>query len=103
MNLGQAVAVCCYELSKHSIATDRLDQQKAPPASLGEVTRLVNEAEKLLASANRPATGPEKKRQVRLRQMLLRWSVSSEEVTALLGVLRDLSRQMGSNAGPHKD
>ncbi|OFV99620.1 MAG: hypothetical protein A3H28_14450 [Acidobacteria bacterium RIFCSPLOWO2_02_FULL_61_28] len=85
MNLGQAVAVCCYELQRAG-KPERVSLKKlAPPATVGEVTRLIAEIETMLAEKT------ERARSVHLRQMLLRWPLTSQDVTLLLGVLRDLS------------
>ena len=96
MNLGQAVAVCCYELSRP--LRSKQPPAKAPPAgaAVGEVTRLVDEVERVLWAEAGSASGPEKvrpetARKLRLRRMLFRWPLSSEDVTLVLGILRDLS------------
>lgn len=95
MNLSQAVAVCCYELS-------RLLRLKKPPvkeaasgASIAEVTRLVNEVERVVwggGSVSGPGKArPETAQKLRLRRMLLRWPLTNEDVTLALGILRDLA------------
>jgi len=96
MNLGQSVAVCCYELSR--TLQSKLPPANTPPAgaTAGEITRLVDAIERVLWAEAAPASEPEKARpetarKVRLRRMLLRWPVSSQDVTLALGMLRDLS------------
>ena len=97
MNLGQAVAVCCYELQRAG-QPSRAQLPKSPArATVGEVTRLVAEIERMLPVSQKPTAQRESARSVRLRQMLLRWPLTSEDVTLLLGVFRDLDwrfRQM---------
>ena len=91
MNLGQAVAVCCYELQRGE-KPERVSREKlTPPATVGEVTRLVAEIETMLAEKTERSEGTEQARSVYLRQMLLRWPLTSQDVTLLLGVLRDLA------------
>ncbi|MBI4478461.1 MAG: RNA methyltransferase [Acidobacteria bacterium] len=94
INLGQAVAVCCYELRRWC-QPRRVAKSFAPPlASVGEIARLVEELRRVLpiVAAN---AGKEKKRQQRLRQMLLRLPLTSQDVTLLMGLLRDLAWRLG--------
>ena len=98
MNLGQAVAVCCYELRQ------LLDGSRARKASrnsaavscaqVGEITRLIDELDPLLGESEASHRGKLRKRKERLRQMLMRWSITSQDVTLLLGIVRDLSRKV---------
>jgi TrmH family RNA methyltransferase len=94
MNLGQAVAVCCYELRRLVGFQDSPAGETAPPAAAGEVERLVNEIEKRLSGTPEPASGPEGTRKERLRRMLLRWPITSQDVVLALGILRDISWQL---------
>ena len=94
MNLGQAVAVCCYELRRLPAP-----RRSAPPAgssraSAGEVIRLLEEIEQLLGQEKGPETARARARSVHLRRMFLRWSPTSQDVTLFLGILRDLSRRL---------
>ena len=103
MNLGQAVAVCCYELTK-VVKPGRGKQQKSSgenPASLatvGEVNRLVAEINRLLGRNSEGDTGPAHARSVRLRDMLSRCPLKSRDVTLLLGVIRDLFWRLDQQA-----
>jgi len=97
MNLGQAVAVCCYELRRTLSAKRRVKNEEAPRASVGEIERLVDEIEKL-RKANPGASGSAKVQKIRLRRMFLRWPVTSREVTLALGVLRDISWRLEHNS-----
>ncbi len=96
MNLGQAVAVCCYELSRLLRFEKLPAKELASGASMEEVTRLVDEVERVLWTGGGSASGQGKARpgaakKQRLRQMLLRWPLSSGDVTLALGMLRDLA------------
>ncbi|MBI3895339.1 MAG: RNA methyltransferase [Acidobacteria bacterium] len=90
MNLGQAVAVCCYEFWR------LLGQYRPVPvelpvrASVGEVVRLA-EAIESLRGAERPETAKEWAHLAHLRETLLHWPMTSQDVTLALGVVRDLS------------
>jgi len=93
MNLGQAVAVCCYELQRIA-KPDRAGASKLPPrATVGEVTRLLAEWETLLGPNPEKRGARERARSVHLREMFLRWRLTSRDVTRLLGVLRDLKNR----------
>ncbi len=96
MNLSQAVAVCCYELSRSLRLKKPSAKEAASGAGIEEVTRLVDELEKVLWTEAGPAPGPgkarpEAARKLRLRRMLLRWPLTSGDVTLALGMLRDLA------------
>ena len=90
MNLGQAVALCCYEMRRtmeHSSASAAVSQT-APPASVEEITRLADEIAKL-SKIN--STGRESARSIRLQQLLVTLPLSSQDVTLALGLIRDLA------------
>jgi len=67
------------------------EKPAAVAASAGEINRLANEIERMLGSASERPAAEQSKRHVRLRRMLMRWSLTSQDVTVALGVLRDLS------------
>lgn len=102
MNLGQAVAVCCYELrriigDKDAKHTKPLENASAADAraSVVEIERLLAGIEKLMWEA--PANGPQRARMKHLRQMLLRWPIRPQDVTLALGVVRDISGRLQRN------
>jgi tRNA/rRNA methyltransferase len=93
MNLGQAVAVCCYELRQWtgSHASFVGDAPEAA-ASLAEVQRLLDGIESLRASTGSDANTRDRARTRKLlSRMLLRWPLTGRDVTLCLGVLRDLN------------
>jgi tRNA C32,U32 (ribose-2'-O)-methylase TrmJ len=100
MNLGQAVAVCCYELQRFFQFPQAAAEPSRPSsatASVGEIARLVEAIERVFPvreSAREREHGPARKRRARLRQMLLQLPLRSADVALLLGVVRDLSRQL---------
>lgn len=110
MNLGQAVAVCCYELTQ-CLGGGRGKAQKGPVrraapgaggadgtggATVGEVNRLVEAVERVLGEKAGEKAGRGGARSARLRELFLRCELQSRDVTLLLGVLRDLGWRMGS-------
>ena len=98
MNLGQAVAVCCYELRRAWRPKREQTAKKLAQATVGEVTRLVEEIEKMVAGNKKPTAQRESAGSFRLRQMFLRWPLTSEDVTLMMGVLRDLAWRIGKSS-----
>jgi len=97
MNLGQSVAVCCYELQQ-AVKPDHAKTPNPPPrATVGEVTRLIAELESLLNDGAERKGKSEPARTVHLREMLLRLRLRSQDVTLLLGVLRDIKNRERGN------
>ena len=91
MNLGQAVAVCLYELARDAKAPLKTGQRVATEASAasGDVERLTAVLlEALIASGylKSRSTASEEK----IRRLVRRLSLASEDAEALLGMLRQI-------------
>lgn len=102
MNLGQAVAVCCYEL----VRTRAIQGFDAPPvidaepaaagqASVEERERLVRTFHPLLEALGVMLPGHRASQTRRLRQMLQRWRLTPADARLLLGVAREMKRVTG--------
>ena len=91
MNLGQAVAVCCYEVRRLSGFGGERFVALPARATVGEITRLADAIETLPGYSESKPAGRQKARSAQLRQMLLRWPITSQDVTLALGILRDLA------------
>lgn len=87
MNLGQAVAVCCYELQREPLPT-RL-RQSQPKASVEEISRVVAALAELLDEPG-SSQGLVGRRLLRIQRILARFRFTSGDVSTLLGVFRDL-------------
>ena len=107
MNLGQAVAVCCYELQRavkpdrRKATKEKTHDTKGVPrlplrASVGEVMRLLAEWEKLLGQETGKSEKRECARSLHVRELFLRLGLTSPDVTLLLGVLRDIGWRVRS-------
>ena len=95
MNLGQAVAVCMYELARDPQATQAIKQDETS-ATAAEVDRL-NSA--LLGSLEasgyvnpRVASSTEEK----VRRLLRRMRLTSADAELLLGMLRQILWKLGT-------
>ena len=96
MNLGQAVAVCLYELVRgQEAAVQRSRQKRKPPATSGEVERLTQFLFEVLA-----ASGYVKPRAVaaeeNLRRMVRRMKLNANDAVVLLGMLRQMAWKLGT-------
>jgi len=102
MNLGQAVAVCCYELAQslkgrgkpQEVSMRMATSSASGGATVGEVNRLVEAVERLLGEKSGNRAGRLGGRSAQLRELCLRCPLQSQDVTLLLGVLRDLAWRM---------
>jgi TrmH family RNA methyltransferase len=98
MNLGQAVAVCLYELVRNAKATRRSEKQTL--ATAGEVERVTAILfDALYASgylARRPTTDAEE----RVRRLVRRLKLPARDMAAWLGILRQIVWKLGV---PEKD
>ena len=95
MNLGQAVAVCMYELARDAQATPSINQDESP-ATAAEVDRLNSVLlESLEASGYvnpRVASSTEEK----VRRLLRRMRLTSADAELLLGMLRQILWKLGT-------
>jgi tRNA/rRNA methyltransferase len=92
MNLGQAVAVCCYEMRRLRASMTAPDTTSAPYASLGEIERLIAEVASLLQEGSPLPPGRTAKRRLRLSRALMHLPLTSGDISLILGVIRDLRR-----------
>jgi len=88
MNLGQAVAVCLYELAREShrsLAPERV--QRATVAEAERITAVLMEA---LGASGYVNAGAETATEQKLRRMLRRLNLSAPDAEVLLGMLRQI-------------
>lgn len=94
MNLGQAVAVTLYELSRSPAAARRLPEA-ASRATEAELERVGQLLEQTLAQAGYCDFEREKSGRDKLRRLLRRLSVSSRDAAILAGMLRQILWKLG--------
>ncbi len=88
MNLGQAVAVCLYELARSSADFEAVPAaQTASAADLERVTDLLSQ---VLHSSGYLEENHSTMREEALRRMVRRLALSAEDATLLLGMLRQI-------------
>lgn len=102
MNLGQAVAVCLYELVRTETMAPRKSSasREEEPAKVGDIERLTQLLFEVLQASGyvkpRGATATEEK----LRRMVRRLDLNSTDAEVWLGMLRQIEWKLGGKE-PH--
>jgi len=91
MNLGQAVAVCLYELARIPVATGLQRESAAAGGQLELITSTLLEALKL-SGYSKPRAGAASEEKV--RRLVRRMSLSPEDAELWLGMLRQMIWKM---------
>jgi TrmH family RNA methyltransferase len=94
MNLGQAVAVCLYELIRESRAAAK--SEKLSLASGGEVERITELLADVLSTSSYMLPQRAAETEQRIRRMIRRLKLSAQDVEAWLGILRHIQWEMRS-------
>jgi TrmH family RNA methyltransferase len=92
MNLGQAVAVCLYELIRNSHAPARAE--KRTPASSAEVERLTETLLQALRASQYPKLNTSVSFHSAVRRLIRRLNVHTGDAEFLLGMLRQMVWKM---------
>jgi TrmH family RNA methyltransferase len=95
MNLGQAVAVCLYELAREAAragkpATPRRGLEKDTAARAGELERITSMLLQVLRTSGYLGEPPAAAREEKLRRMVRRLDLSSADAEVWLGMLRQI-------------
>ncbi|HEY6351641.1 MAG TPA: RNA methyltransferase [Candidatus Angelobacter sp.] len=88
MNLGQAVAVCLYELVRDGKAAGK--REKVKLATAAEVERLTGNLLEVLRASGYVKPRGETATEDRVRRMIRRLNLSVEDAEVLLGMLRQI-------------
>jgi tRNA/rRNA methyltransferase len=94
MNLGQAVAVCMYELIRNSRATGTAEKQAL--ATAGDIARITPVLADLLSTSSYMLPQRAADTEQRIRRMVRRLKLSTRDVEAWLGILRHVQWRMRS-------
>jgi tRNA/rRNA methyltransferase len=98
VNLGQAVAICLYELARKSAAASRVEKRK--PATAGEVERVYDVLLDALRASGYMKPRPAAPTQEKVRRLLRRLHLSASDAEAWLGMLRQILWKLRSGRGP---
>jgi tRNA/rRNA methyltransferase len=95
MNLGQAVAVCLYELARNESVTDNITNSREPPdaAALERMTALLTE---LLEKTGYPRRHPGQSDAATVRRLLRRMGVDAQDALVWQGILRQALWKLGA-------
>ena len=89
MNLGQSVALVCYELArKAERAVTPLGAKEPEQMTAEQVERLVGLADEVLLATGYMTTWKPERRKAYVRRMLLRWGLKAPDEVLLGGALR---------------
>jgi TrmH family RNA methyltransferase len=100
MNLGQAVAICLYEVSRDSAAA--MQQEKGSPASAAEVERIYETLLTALQASGYPKLNSSDTFQAAVRRMVNRLRLQTGDAEFLLGMLRQIVWKL-KNSNPPKN
>ena len=92
MNLGQAVAVCLYELIRDGRAAGT--SEKEVPAAGNEIERITNLLADVLSASSYMLPQRAAETEQRIRRMVRRIKLSAQDVEAWLGILRHVQWQL---------
>ncbi len=94
MNLGQAVAVCCYELAQPRRRVSSREDASQPLATAASIEALLHEMTQVLEAARFFHIPASSSRIAKLRRTLLRLELSDREVEFFRGATRHLLRRL---------
>jgi len=95
MNLGQAVAVCLYELARTESVTDIVTNSRTP-ADAATRERLTTLLTEVLEKTGYPRRHPGQSDMATMRRLLLRMGVDAEDAVVWQGILRQVLWKLGA-------
>jgi TrmH family RNA methyltransferase len=98
MNLGQAVAVCLYELARDPAA--RAETEKGSPASSAEIERVMDALFDALRSSGYPKLNSSESFEAAVRRLVLRLHLQQGDAEFLLGMLRQMVWKLKQHEQP---
>jgi tRNA/rRNA methyltransferase len=97
MNLGQAVAVCLYELARDPGA--RAEPEQGSPASAAELERVTDTLLTSLRASRYPKLNTSDSFQGAVRRLVRRLHLQTGDAEFLLGMLRQMVWKMTKSSG----
>jgi len=98
MNLGQAVAICLYELARDPSAL--AEQEKGSPASAAEVERITETLLTALRASGYPKLNPSDSFEGAVRRLVRRLRLQTGDAEFFLGMLRQMVWKMKNRSQP---
>jgi TrmH family RNA methyltransferase len=95
MNLGQAVAICLYELTRDCNGTAGAETETRIPASAAEVERIYETLLVALEASDYPKFNSSDTFQAAVRRMAFRLQLHTGDAEFLLGMLRQIVWKLG--------
>jgi TrmH family RNA methyltransferase len=93
MNLGQAVAICLYELRREAAAVAQ-QFEPVPPASAGQYERMTDLLLDLLARSGYIHDRTSRSTELKIRRLLRRTTIPGADAETWLGILRQILWKM---------
>lgn len=90
MNLGQAVAICLYEMKREAEEAVRGEYPKPETAPAEDLERLTGVLMELLTISNYAQERTLETTELKLRRMIRRFSLSQHDAEVLLGMMRQV-------------
>lgn len=109
MNLGQAVAVCLYELARVPQTASKPEEHiAATAADLERLTLLLLDALRSSGYLNSSPSGSQKRRSAapteeKIRRLVRRLHLSATDAELTLGILRQIFWKLRSTKAPHEE
>jgi|SRR5271169_311921 len=100
MNLGQAAAVCFYELARGKRSFQERTKRVAAP--METVERITEAMLDCLLRSGYVAARSEELAQEKLRRLVRRFSLDGADAEVLLGMVRKIERRLGGGRGKEK-
>ena len=101
MNLGQAVAVCLYELIRDAKAAIPAARQKMASASAGDQERMTLILLEAMRTSGYLARRPISDVEDRVRRLVRRLRIPADDSVAWLGILRQIVWKLGRESSQH--
>ena len=100
MNLGQAVAVCLYELVRSSAAAKQIPEPRHP-AHAGDLERLTSLLIEILAESGYVHARVAGSTELKTRRLVRRMNLTAHDAEVWLGMLRQIRWKLTSSAHPN--
>jgi tRNA/rRNA methyltransferase len=94
MNLGQAVAICLYELIRDGRAVGRSEKRTLAPG--GDIERITALLADVLSTSSYMLPQRAAETEQRIRRLVRRLKLSAQDVEAWLGILRHVQWRLCS-------